>query len=116
MSSKLASTTLVVSALAIACQPAAQSPADTTVTTSSSTVQTVGGGSSIDTNAATSGVAGKSAPGAKTTKSVSPITGKSGTQMKSPPVDDPTIRGRDSVIRGFPMKGLPTASSSPIRK
>ncbi len=113
MRSKPVSLTPLLASLVIACQPAGQSPADTTVSTSSSTIQTVGGASVIDTSAATAVVAGKTSTGSKTTKTVS-STGKSGSQVKSPPVDDPTIRGRDSVIR-FPLEKLPTASSTPTR-
>jgi hypothetical protein len=114
MRSKRASITLLSAALAIACQPAGQSGADTTVSTSSSTIQTVGGASVMDTSAATGVVSGKTSTGSKTTKTVS-STGKSGSQVKSTPVNDPTIRGRDSVIR-FPLKKLPTATSTPTRE
>jgi hypothetical protein len=110
MNSKLASTMLAVSALAIGCQPTPQSNADTTAATSSSTVQTLGGASAIDTVAAP----GTLGAGSKTTKPVS-STSKSGSKIKSDPLADPSIRGRDSVIR-FPLKTLPTASSTPTRE
>jgi len=111
----IASATLVLSALAMACQQTPESQADTTVsTTSSSTIQTLGGASVSDTLSGSAGVPGKPVAGSKSIKPAS-SAGKAGTQIKSPPADDPSILGRDSVIRGFPMKGLPTASSTPTR-
>lgn len=119
MSSLRGAMTLMVPALAIACQPTARSNADTTkVTTSSSTAQTTGAATATDTGAAAAGAANNSAGGSKTAKptaSTTKSTVKSGAQTKKPPVGDPTIIGHDSVIR-FPLKTLPTASSSPVRK
>ena len=110
---------VAVACAILGCRPSAQSAADTTDAAASSTMPAVSSGPSDSVAASTSttqagkasterwsGAAGGSSSGK------SPVTK---TRRNSDAAQDPGILGRDSVIR-LPRRGLPTVSSTPIRK
>lgn len=109
---------MVVAATIAGCRPSAQSAADTTAAASSSTIPAVTASPSDSVSGATSSPqTGTTAVGSKTTSRGSKSAKSSATSTKrnSNAVPDTGIIGRDSVIR-FPHRGLPTVSSTPIRK
>ena len=110
---------LIVSALAAGCTTG-QSNADTANAAASTTPQTVGAQSATDTNNLTSsgGVTGssstpKAATSAKRASTTTKVSAKSDSRTQKP-ADRDSILGYDSVIR-FPIKTLPTATSTPKR-
>ena len=112
--------TLIVSTLLGGCGPS-RSNADTTNAAASSTPLTSGAQSVADTNSLnSSGGATGSSSTSNTTKSAkrpvstTKVSGKSGARTQKP-VERDSILGYDSVIR-FPLKTLPTATSTPTRK
>ena len=109
---------IVVTAAIAGCRPSAQSTADSAAAASSSTIPAVTAGASDNVSGATSSPQnGKTAGASKTTSRGSKSAKSSATSTKrnSNAVPDTGIIGRDSVIR-FPHRGLPTVSSTPIRK
>lgn len=113
---------LVASTLAVGCRPAAQSNADTvSAAAASSTLPSVvdkardsasaadgpGGGGSVNP-------ANAKKPTNRTT-TASKSSGSSKAQSEVPAARDTTIIGWDSVIR-FPLRTLPTATSTPTRE
>lgn len=111
---------MVVAAAIVGCRPSAQSSADTTAATSSSAIPAVTAGPSDSVSAAaslgqggTKSAAGRSKTSTRGSTSVKPTV--TSTRRNSNAAPDTGIIGRDSVIR-FPHRGLPTASSTPIRK
>ena len=109
---------IVVAATIAGCRPSAQSTADTTAAASSSTIPAVTAGPSDSVSGATSSPQNRTtAGGSKTTGRGSKSAKSSATSTKrsSNAAPDTGIIGRDSVIR-FPHRGLPTATSTPVRK
>ena len=111
---------MLVAATIAGCRPSAKSGADTTAAASSSTIPAITAGPSDSVSGATSSAqSGTTAPagGSKTTKRGSKTVKSSATSTKrnSTAKPDTGILGRDSVIR-FPHRGLPTATSTPVRK
>jgi hypothetical protein len=105
-----------VSFALVGCRPSAQSSADTTAA-ASSTVPAVtaapvdSAATATTTGQSVSGSGSKAATGTTTAKKkASTSASRSGTATQ-----DSGIIGRDSVIR-FPVRGLPTVSSTPPRK
>ena len=97
----------------LGCRPSAQSGTDTTAA-ASSTLPAVTSGLSDSVAAGTSAQAGNAstARAGGSTSGKSPVTTN---RRSSDAAHDPEILGRDSVIR-LPHRGLPTVSSTPIRK
>lgn len=115
------SAALVASALAAGCRPAAQSTADTVSAASTSSTQPTVVDEARDS---ASGADGRGGGGSVTPpsekKPTHRATARSSSssnpkmQSKEPVGRDTTIIGYDSVIR-FPLRTLPTATSTPKR-
>lgn len=121
-SSALVLTALVVSALVVGCRPAAQSNVDTMSAASSSSGQPNVVDGARDSASAADGPGGggsvnpanaKKPTNRATTASKSSSSSKA--QSEVPAARDTTIIGWDSVIR-FPLRTLPTATSTPTRE
>jgi hypothetical protein len=110
---------MLVAGVMVGCRPSAQSTADTTAA-SSSTIPAVTAGPSDSVSGGTLSGQSSNTPaagGSKTTKRGSTSAKSSGTSTRraNDAAEDKGIIGRDSVIR-FPHRGLPTVSSTPVRK
>ena len=104
--------------LAAGCSRPAQSAADTATASSTATQIAT---PSVDTLSTTSEVTSSSStvtrtsPGKKSPGSTTPKTGVNNSVRTTDASPKDSILGRDSVIR-FPIRRLPTASSSPTKR
>jgi hypothetical protein len=110
---------VLAAALVTACTGSARNASDTSAASSTQPAVMGGPSDSVSPTASTTstGAASTVKKGSGSSKAGSPAKSQSTGRAsdRTGAATDPGIIGRDSVIR-FPIRGLPTVSSTPIRK